>query len=433
MREKISQVKRKPMSKLYLIKADTNESFEIHDNCTIGREVSNEIVLSSSYVSKYHCKLTRKENIWMLSDLNSTNGTFLNGGKISQTTALRDNDTVMLGCSDFTYKVKIDNNAENPEIKTAVINVNNIDIPQKIEKPQTFSERFKLTGNANHDKLLYILIPSIAGIFLLFLIITSIIGYFKQPKTSEKDTASDNVIVRNEHAAWGTGITQNQQVTLPEKEKIHYIEDFIVEHLMKLGEKRENITTDMITRIIYYMEYYRQGQTFFDRIEERKKYAQIIEDELEKAHLPLSYSFIPFVESGYDPEAYNKKSGARGMWQFLPATAKEYGLSVNKNNDERTDVQKSAKAAARYLSDMCAVFGNDAFLLVTASFNCGDGRLRVALREANSLEGDSKRKRSFFYLYDKKLIPPETRDYVFKVISAALLCEYLEQHKNAEE
>lgn len=413
------------MNKLYLIKADTNESFEIHDNCTIGREVSNEIVLSSSYISKYHCKLTRKENIWMLSDLDSTNGTFLNGEKISHTIALRDKDSIMLGCSDFTYNVKIENNTEAPEIKTTVINSENIDISSH--------KHFKLTGNANHDKLLYILVPSVAGIFLLFLIITSIIGYFKQPKANEKNTASGNVIVRNEHAALGTGITQNQQITLPEKEKMHYIEDFIVEHLMKLGEKRENITTDMITRTIYYMEYYRQGQTFFDRMEKRKKYVQIIEDELKKANLPTSYSFIPFVESGYEPEAYNKKSGARGMWQFLPATAKEYGLTVNKSRDDRTDVRKSARAAARYLSDMCAVFGNDAFLLVTASFNCGDGRLRIALKEANSHEGDSKRKRSFFYLYDKKLIPPETRDYVFKVTAAALLSEYLAKQNNAEE
>lgn len=421
------------MSKLYLVKAGTNESFEVQDNCTVGREASNEIVLSSSYISKYHCKLTKKENVWLLSDLNSTNGTFLNGEKVTHTTVLRDKDTIMLGCSDFTYNVKVDNDIEIPEIKTTVLNNESIEIPQHNEKPQTFSEHFKLTNNANHDKLLYILVPSVAGIFLLFLIIASIIGYFKQPKADEKNTAAANVIVRNEHTALGIGITQNQQVTLPEKEKMHYIEDFIVERLMKLGEKRENITTDMITRTIYYMEYYRQGQTFYDRMEKRKKYVQIIEDELKKVNLPASYSFIPFVESGYEPNAYNKKSGARGMWQFVPATAKEYGLTVTKNRDDRTDVRKSAKAAARYLSDMCAVFGNDAFLLVTASFNCGDGRLRIALKEANAHNGDSKRKRSFFYLYDKKLIPPETRDYVFKVVAAALLSEYLAQQGITEK
>ena len=148
--------------------------------------------------------------------------------------------------------------------------------------------------------------------------------------------------------------------------------------------------------------------------------------------MPLSYSFIPFVESGYETEAYNKKSGARGMWQFLPATAKEYGLTVNRNRDDRTDARASAKAAAKYLTDMCAIFGNDAFLLVTASFNCGDGRLRSALKEANTHEGKPERKRSFFYLYDKKLIPPETRDYVFKVVAAILLTEYLKQEAKTE-
>ena len=421
------------MSKLYLIKADTQESLEIQDNCTIGRETSNEIVLSSSYISKYHCKLTNKENGWLLSDLNSTNGTFLNGEKITHTTVLRDKDTVMFGCAAFTYNIKIDNDIEIPEIKTSVINNENLGIRQYSEKSETSSQHFKPTGNTNHDKLLYILVPSIAGIFLLFLATVSVIEYFKQPKTNEENIAAPNVIIRNEHDALGKGITQNQQILLPEKEKMHYIEDFIVERLIKLGEIRENITTDMITRIIYYMEYYRQGQTFYDRMEKRKKYVQIIEDELQKAHLSPSYSFIPFVESGYEPDAYNKKSDARGMWQFLPATAKEYGLTVTKLRDDRTDPRKSAKAAARYLSDKCAIFGHDAFLLVTASFNCGDGRIRIALQEANAHDGEPKKKRSFFYLYDKKLIPSETRDYVFKVVAAALLAEYLAQQEITEK
>jgi hypothetical protein len=82
---------------------------------------------------------------------------------------------------------------------------------------------------------------------------------------------------------------------------------------------------------------------------------------------------------------------------------------------------------------MCAIFGNDAFLLVTASFNCGDARLRSALKEANTHDGNIKRKRSFFYLYDKKLIPPETRDYVFKVVAAVLLDEYISQQEAKEK
>ncbi len=421
------------MTKLYLTKTDTLESIEIHNNTTIGRDISNEIVLASSYISKYHCKLTKKDDQWLLSDLQSTNGTFLNSEKISRTTALRDNDILMLGSSDFTYKIRIEDNSQNPEIKTTVINNENIDIHTTHEKKSsTFSNLFKIPAKSNNERLLYILIPSIAAIFLIFLIITSIIGYFKNPHP-EKNTHSNNVTIRNERTTLSTGIIQNERVTLPQQEKKHYIEDFIVEQLIKLGEKRENITTDMITRTIYYMEHYKQGQTFYDRMDERKKYVGIIESELKKSQLPLSYSFIPFVESGYNPNAYNPKSTARGMWQFLPATAKEYGLTVNKKVDERTDVQKSAKAAAKYLADMCAIFGNDAFLLVTASFNCGDGRLRSALKEANTHDGNIKRKRSFFYLYDKKLIPPETRDYVFKVVAAVLLDEYISQQDTKEK
>lgn len=419
------------MTKLYLTKTNTFESLEVHNNCTIGRDISNEIVISSSYISKYHCKLTKKENQWLLSDLQSTNGTFLNGEKITRTTALRDKDLIMLGSADFTYTVKIEDNAETQDIQTTIINAEHVNIEHP--KIQTVPETFKINSTENHSNLLYIVIPAIAGIFLLFLIITSTVGYFKQSKANEKIINKNNIIVRNERTTLATGITQNKQVALPEKEKINYIEDFIVEQLIKLGEKRENITTDMVTRTIYYMEHYKQGQTFYDRMENRKKYIHIIEAELKKANLPLAYSFIPFVESGYDTNAYNKKSSARGMWQFLPATAKEYGLIVNRKVDERINVQKSAKAATKYLADMCAIFGNDAFLLVTASFNCGDARLRSALKEANTHDGNIKRKRSFFYLYDKKLIPAETRDYVFKVVAAVLLAEYISQQKIMEK
>ena len=428
MQEKITL-----MTKLYLTKTNTFESLEVHNNCTIGRDISNEIVISSSYISKYHCKLTKKDDQWLVSDLQSTNGTFLNEEKITRTTILRDKDLIMFGSADFTYTVKIEDNTETQDIQTKVINNENIAVHATHEKKSsTFSNLFKLPAKNNNDRLLYILIPSIAAIFLIFLIITSIIGYLKNPPP-EKSTQSSNITIRNERTTLSTGITQNQEVTLPQQRKKRYIEDFIVEQLIKLGEKRENITTDMITRTIYYMEHYKQGQTFYDRMNERKKYVEIIENELKKAQLPLSYSFIPFVESGYDTNAYNKKSSARGMWQFLPATAKEYGLTVNKKVDERTDVQKSAKAAAKYLADMCAIFGNDAFLLVTASFNCGDARLRSALKEANTHDGNIKRKRSFFYLYDKKLIPPETRDYVFKVVAAVLLDEYISQQEAKEK
>ena len=118
MQEKINL-----MIKLFLIKNDTQESIEIHNNTTtIGREASNEIVLASSYISKYHCKLTKKENQWLISDLQSTNGTFLNTERLTRTTILRNNDVIMFGSADFTYNVKIEDNGETSEIKTTIIN-----------------------------------------------------------------------------------------------------------------------------------------------------------------------------------------------------------------------------------------------------------------------------------------------------------------------
>ena len=151
MQEKITL-----MTKLYLTKTDTLESIEIHNNTTIGRDISNEIVLASSYISKYHCKLTKKDDQWLVSDLQSTNGTFLNEEKITRTTILRDKDLIMFGSADFTYTVKIEDNTETQDIQTKVINNENIAVHTAHEKKSsTFSNLFKLPAKNNNDRLLY--------------------------------------------------------------------------------------------------------------------------------------------------------------------------------------------------------------------------------------------------------------------------------------
>ena len=129
------------------------------------------------------------------------------------------------------------------------------------------------------------------------------------------------------------------------------------------------------------------------------------------------------VESGFNPNAVNTKSGAAGMWQFMVPTAREYGLTINKYRDERKDPLKSTIAAGEYLLDLIGVFGKSSVLLALASYNVGDGIVRYQLKKVyNPLED-----RDFWYLFRKRALPEETRAYIPKIIASIII------HKNASQ
>ena len=129
--------------------------------------------------------------------------------------------------------------------------------------------------------------------------------------------------------------------------------------------------------------------------------------ELEKNNLPLELALLPIVESGYQPYAYSPSKDA-GIWQFIPPTAREYGLSKTWSYDGRRDVLNSTKAAAHFLRDMHRHYKRD-WLLAIASYNTGAGNVSKSIRKANYTIG----KKTFWDLD----LPRETEIYVPKLIA----------------
>jgi hypothetical protein len=122
--------------------------------------------------------------------------------------------------------------------------------------------------------------------------------------------------------------------------------------------------------------------------------------------VPLELLAVAEVESAFDPLALSPK-GARGLWQFMPATAERFGLRVEGARDERTLPALSTRAAARYLRELYARFGD--WRLALAAYNTGEGRIERAIRRGGT--------RDFVRLAALGLLPEETRRYVPAVLA----------------
>lgn len=155
--------------------------------------------------------------------------------------------------------------------------------------------------------------------------------------------------------------------------------------------------------------------------ERKVKYWPAISYEFRYLELPDAMGYIAWAESNFTPTA-KSKAGAVGMWQMMAVTARQYGLRVTRRVDERTDPVKQTRAAARHLANLLSEFGEDEFMLAVASYNRGENGVRAVLHRLAQTPGGWKRdKRDFWHLYRLRLLPPETREYVPRVIAAAIV------------
>ncbi|MBQ8021704.1 MAG: LysM peptidoglycan-binding domain-containing protein [Bacteroidales bacterium] len=145
-------------------------------------------------------------------------------------------------------------------------------------------------------------------------------------------------------------------------------------------------------------------------------YMPIFEETFNKYNMPQELKYMAVIESALNPVAVSR-AGAKGMWQFMYSTARNYGLKINSYVDERLDPVKSADAAARYLQDAYRIFGD--WNLAISSYNCGSGNVNKAIRRA----GGNK---DFWAIYE--YLPRETRGYVPAFVGAMYAFRYYKEY-----
>ena len=145
-------------------------------------------------------------------------------------------------------------------------------------------------------------------------------------------------------------------------------------------------------------------------------YFPLFEEALTRYQLPYELKYVPIIESALNPMA-RSHAGAAGLWQFMPATGKLYGLEINSLVDERMDPVRATEAACRFLSALYAIYHD--WNLVIAAYNCGGGNVNKAIHRAGG-------KRDFWSIYP--YLPRETRNYLPIFIAANYAMNYGQEH-----
>ena len=145
-------------------------------------------------------------------------------------------------------------------------------------------------------------------------------------------------------------------------------------------------------------------------------YFPLFEEALAKQNVPLEIKYLAVVESALNPKAVSKM-GATGLWQFMYHTGKQYNLKIDSYVDDRSDPLKSSEAAAQYMTNMYAIFGD--WDLVLASYNSGPGNVAKAIRRSGGQQN---------YWNIRKYLPKETQGYLPAFLATMYIYEYHKEH-----
>ncbi|NYF92139.1 transglycosylase SLT domain-containing protein [Tunturiibacter empetritectus] len=169
-----------------------------------------------------------------------------------------------------------------------------------------------------------------------------------------------------------------------------------------------------------YIGYFANSPSFHAHMlasmERAGKYKTMIQKALTDQGVPQDLIYLAVAESGFQPQALNSRSGAGGMWQFMPTGA--YGLARNGYFDERFDPEKSSIAYAKYMKSLYNQFGD--WYLAMAAYDWGPGNVQRAVQRTGYAD--------FWELYRRNALPRETRDYVPKILAAVIMAKNPEKY-----
>jgi len=221
------------------------------------------------------------------------------------------------------------------------------------------------------------------GIFLtIFFSITALAGFAGTPLADTLVDKKDSIVNPSNNQQLKTELETEFFINNVNPQAFSFIQDYS----MKYGKLMENIKAS--------------SRPSFD----------IIDTVLSRNGIPKELKYLAVIESYLKPQA-RSKAGAVGVWQFMPATARNMGLRITKRIDERKDLFKSTAAASKYLNYLYDIYED--WLLVIAAYNCGPGKVNEVIERRGSAD--------FWDI--QNYLPEQSRNHVKKFIATHYLME----------
>jgi hypothetical protein len=435
--------------------------YQIAKDCTsVGRSPENDVIMSGPEnvsVSVHHCEIIRNEEGFRVRDRDSTNGTFLNGERITEA-ELQTPATIRLGAHgpELTFELS-DEIAPAPLAETQVIPEGIVALPAAGTYEVLLSDAVEQSRRARAhglaDQTLTImrdalnralrhtgrrfrwLTLALAGL----VVVISAAASWRITQLNQEKKAIDRRIQDVEtrlQNAQNAGEADRLATQLDgyedEGEQLQRTllyrfggqqPDFVTTEIRlvmaEFGSEVYSVPPEFTERANHYIqEYQGANHSLVERVlGESGRQMTLVRRVLEENHLPPDLGYVPLVESALGGD--QSEAGAAGIWQFTTATAKAYGLRVDSEVDERLDVLKATRAACRYLRELILDFGaGSSVMLALAAYDFGPTKVKQAIKKNVQ---DPIKQRNFWYLYRTRSLPPETREYVPKVMAAIII------------
>jgi pSer/pThr/pTyr-binding forkhead associated (FHA) protein len=445
-----------------------NKEFHFTTDFRIGRDETCEIVLRDSIVSKHHAEVCLVDGRWLLRDLNSTNGTFFNNQAVVEL-SLEEQTRVTLGDNGPVLLFRVNKTPISPPVSP----VKDSSVDSYVERyfsdaeSENIGEHTRLIRRAyreiqQKEKSKYARIIVVVGLLCLVMGVYAVYQHYQsgdERELAEKIFYSMKEIelelTRLENAAMATNDAKALVVISRNKKNLEELElkyDHLIEELdvyskelseqdrlifriaRIFGECELTMPADFVKEVYVYIEKWKSSGRLQRAIRRAKVlgFTPKIAQKMLEYHLPPQFFYLALQESNFNPRIVGPKTRygyAKGIWQFIPHTAARYNLQTGPlveidqydPRDERFNFGKATAAAARYIRDIYDTDAQASGLLVMASYNWGERKILPLIRQMPN----NPRERNFWQLLKsyKKKIPQETYDYVFYIISAAVIGE----------
>ena len=441
----------------------------------IGRDAGNDIIIqgdSAAVVSSRHLEIRCENGAYRVHDLNSTNGTFLNGERVSETN-IETRASIRLGAAGPELRFEIGAAPAANLDRTMMLSTRAVARAAEAEKEQAAAQQ---KSGKQHEELLsqavlqaraardsgssgqtHIIMRKMLGdaiqrsgkkwktlVGLLVVMLAAVIafGYWKIQNLQQEKSGIDEQIQKIEVALEQGGQDPEELTRLVERLESYqtrakglqenllyriggeaqeqaFIQKEINTLMEEFGAETYSIPPEFVEQVNFFIQQFQErDRPHVERALGRsRRDLDVIREVLLQENLPPDLAYMVLVESAFLKNSMSP-AGAAGPWQFTAETARAYGMKVNEKADERFDLRKSTKAASRYIRELILDFGSgSSVMLALAAYNLGPGKVKRAIRKVE----DPIKQRNFWYLYRVRALPIETRQYVPKIIAGMVI------------